>query len=167
MNPELSKLLQEIKALTYGRNSVRSNYLLVPKELKGTCSTKHAYVKHIASQKGWENVKLFTGIYIMKESNTTGVGAVLKKYALTEIPEAHTYLKIDSEIIDITGLETSEEPFEKTLQLEQEITPDEIGSFKLEFHKAFISEWSNSTKLSTEEVWKIREECIQELSKST
>ena len=164
MNPELAQLLQEIKALPYGRNSDRANYLLVPTEQKGACSTKHAYVKHIALEKGWENVKLFLGIYMMSEQNTKGVGSVLQKFGLKAIPEAHVYLRINSEIIDITGLKESPEPFHKSLKTEVEIQPDQIGEFKIQFHKQFISEWVISKSHSPKEIWAIREECIRALS---
>ena len=91
MNPELKKLLDQFKALPYGRNSIRSEYLLVPNEQKGTCSTKHAYVKHMADFNGWQNVQLFIGIYLMSELNTPGVGIVLEKHGLSCIPEAHVF----------------------------------------------------------------------------
>jgi len=142
LKPELFNLLQEIKALPYGRNSDRSDYSLILKEQKGTCSTKHAYVKHIALKNSWDEVKLFIGIYMMKEKNTPGVGTVLKKYDLTEIPEAHTYLKIEEQVIDITGLSLTVESFEKSLQQETEITPEQIGDYKLEllnlWHKSCV-----------------------------
>ncbi len=164
MESELQKLLKQIKSLPYGRNSNRSDYLLVPTEQKGACSTKHAYVKHIADLNRWQNVQLFIGIYLMSEKNTPGVSKTLKTYGLNSIPEAHTYLKIDGEITDITGLQPGEESFIKTLQTEVEIAPDQIGEFKVNFHQSFLSEWTVDTNFSSKELWEIREECINTLS---
>lgn len=100
----------------------------------------------------------------MSESNTPGVGVVLEKYSLKEIPEAHTYLKINGELTDITGLDASVESFTETLQREEEILPDQIGEYKVKFHQDFISNWAKTFMFSADKIWKIREECIFQLS---
>ncbi len=164
MNPELKNLLNQVKALPYGRNSIRSEYLLVPNEQKGTCSTKHAYVKHMADLNGWQNVQLFIGNDLMSEKNTAGVGTILKTYGLDAIPEAHTYLEIDGEIVDVTGLENGHEPFFNSLLKEIEIHPDQIEEFKLAFHKTMLQDWAKNTNYSSKELWEIREEYIKTLS---
>ncbi len=164
MNKTLELLLTKVKSLPYGRNSNRADYTLVPLEEKGTCSTKHAFIKHMALQNNWPEVSLFIGIYLMSESNTPGVGEVLKKYSLKEIPEAHTYLKINGDLTDITGLGASVESFTETLQREEEILPDQIGDYKVKFHQDYISNWVKSSFYTAQKIWNIREECISQLS---
>ncbi len=164
MENELSLLLEEIKSLPYGRNSDRSDYTLVPIEKKGSCSTKHAYIKSIATQNGWENVKLILCIYLMNADNTPGVAQTLSKHQLAEIPEAHTYLEIDGNLVDVTGLANGSSSFENAIIQKEEIQPEQIGDYKVSYHKQFISSWSNTTSLSTTELWGIREECIRALS---
>lgn len=77
-----------IQNLPYGRNSNRSDYSLVLKELKGTCSTKHAFLAELANQQNIPNIKLFVGVYNMCEENTPGIKAVLEKWQLPFLPEA-------------------------------------------------------------------------------
>jgi len=167
LKSELVSLLTQIKSLPYGRNTDRANFLLVPKEQKGTCSTKHAYIKHVALQENWEEVKLFIGIYLMNDFNTPGVGEVLHKYDLSEIPEAHTYLKINGEVVDITGLDSSNESFQSSLQREEEILPDQIGDYKIKLHQDFISYWAQTYMYSADGIWNIREKCILALTRQS
>ena len=164
MDSELSLLLEEIKSLPYGRNSDRSDYTLVPIEKRGSCSTKHAYIKSMATQKGWRNVKLILCIYLMNAENTPGVASVLNKHHLTEIPEAHTYLEIDGALADITGLAEGGSSFIDAVIQKEEIHPKQIGDYKISYHKKFITNWAKTSKHSAEQIWEIREECIRALS---
>lgn len=49
-------------------------------------------------------VRLMIGIYLMNEDNTPGVGKVLERYGLKEIPEAHCYLRFEGQYLDFTRL---------------------------------------------------------------
>ncbi|PWK19759.1 hypothetical protein [Xanthomarina spongicola] len=158
--------LTYIKKLPYGRNTNRSDYRLVLKEQKGTCSTKHAFLAEIARQNNITNVKLFLGIYNMCEENTQGVGSVLKKWQLTYLPEAHCYLKINNIITDITSNTISSKTFEESILIEEEITPNQIGSYKEKQHQFYLRQWiiKESINYTFESIWKIREACIKSLS---
>jgi hypothetical protein len=46
-----------LKQIPYGRNANRTDFSLVIKENKGTCSSKHAFLKQIADENKIENVK--------------------------------------------------------------------------------------------------------------
>ena len=72
---------QYIQALPYGRNSHPGDPLIVLKENRRTCSTKHALLRRLAIEQNLDIV-LILGIYEMSEQNTPGVGAVLAKYGL-------------------------------------------------------------------------------------
>jgi len=108
-------------------------------------------------------IKLMLGIYLMNERNTPGVGRVLSKYGLCEIPEAHCYLLQNVERIDVTRPVL---PPRETIDFveEEELSPEQIGDYKTARHKAFIQKWLRSANLSTvwslERLWTAREECI-------
>jgi hypothetical protein len=106
-------------------------------------------------------------IYEMHERNTPGVGSVLSAHGLTCIPEAHCYLRHQGRRIDITGVPPGGDPIEHFLH-EEPITVDQIGAYKIELHRRFLSEWIARTETvrgrSLDELWRIREACIAALS---
>ena len=136
-NNEFEVLIEKIKNIPYGRNSNRSDFSLVIKEQKGTCSSKHAFLKDYADKNQITNVKLFIGIFKMTELNTT------KIYPLS------FYDKIKNDILE-----------------EIEIEPDQVVEFKIQFHQTFLKNWISKSHQSKtfEEIWNIREKCIQKLS---
>ena len=154
-----------IKELPYGRNSDRSDFNLVLKEQKGTCSTKHAFLKQLAVENEFEAILLFIGVYKMNAINTIGVGDVLEKYQLSYIPEAHTYLKYKDDIFDFTTINTSNAFYESVLY-EEMIEAKQVGDYKVSLHHQFLKSWieENDIPYSFEELWAIREECILALS---
>ena len=153
--------------LPYGRNSDRSDFRLVLSEGRGTCSTKHAVLAALGQELGIA-VQLTMGIYEMSEANTPGVGPVLERYQLSSIPEAHTYLRYRHRRVDITrsGIEPRAEI--QNFILEQDIRPDQIGDYKVSFHRTFLRQWlSQHPELShftPEALWEIREACIFAIS---
>jgi len=164
---DFSSALIYIQDLPYARNSDRANPLLVLKEQTGTCSTKHALIKLLADENEKPEVKLMMGIYKMNATNTKKIEPVLKKYHLEYIPEAHTYLRMGKKVIDITKRSFANTLFLHDLMEEEEITPAQIGAYKVEKHKAFLSHWLESNKqipYHLQELWAIREECIDALA---
>jgi hypothetical protein len=139
--------------------------LIIP-EQKGTCSTKHAFIKQLAIEAQQEAVQLCLGIYQMNEANTKGVGKVLNNYNLDYIPEAHSYLKIDGNIIDITHPKSNKTLFVNSLLKEEAIQPQQISTYKVNWHQNFLKQWLTTAQLpySFQEIWNIREECIASLS---
>ena len=156
-----------VKQLPYGRNTDRSNYASILQENKGTCSTKHAFLKQVAIENEAEHILFCLCIYKMKESNTKGVGEVLSKYSIDYIPEAHTYLKFNDQILDFTRNEESQTSFKAAILLEEKILPKQIGNYKLDFHKNYFKNWiiSKNVPYTFPEIWNIREACIIQLSK--
>lgn len=155
-----------VNQLPYGRTSDRSDFYLILKEHKGTCATKHAFLQQLAIENNRKEIELFIGIYQMNEANTKGVGHVLDTYKLPYIPEAHTYLKINGTILDITRTTHNETSFEDSILVEQNISPEQIGSYKVQWHQDFLKQWiqTNQCIYSFEKLWNIREECIKALS---
>ena len=109
---------RHIYRLPYGRISERANFRLVLREGRGTCSAKHALLAQLANEQGVK-IALTIGIYEMTERNTPGVGAVLEKYSLPYIPEAHCYLTYNGVRIDITR--SGVEPVEPIAQFLYEL----------------------------------------------
>jgi hypothetical protein len=151
--------------LPYGRIADRNQLGLVLSEGRGTCTTKHALLAELAREQHID-AQLTLGIYEMSERNTPGMGQVLSQYGLSYIPEAHCYLRYGGERIDVTGVPTGAEPIEEFLY-EEPIAIGQIGAYKNDLHKRFLSDWISRTEAvhprSLEEVWRIREECIAAL----
>jgi hypothetical protein len=156
-----------LQGLPYGRTVDRADFRAVLREGKGTCSTKHALLAALAHEQGLP-VVLTLGIYAMHERNTPGVGAILTRYGLASLPEAHCYLTYAGRRIDITR--SGAEPSESITQLlyEETIVPKQIGDYKVTLHRQYIQTWVNNNveevrRQSMEEIWRIREECIAAL----
>ena len=96
-------LIKYVKSLPYGRNENRQDLSLVLNEKKGTCSSKHAFLKLVADLNQIPNIKLIIGLYKMSQENTPKIGNELSKNGIDFIPEAHCYLQINNEKIDITS----------------------------------------------------------------
>lgn len=159
-------LLIYVKNIPYGRNANREDLSLVLKENKGTCSSKHAFLKEVANLNKIPNIKLIIGIYKMNESNTK-IGTILSDNNIDFIPEAHCYLKIDEVCVDCTTSKSDFSKIEKDILEEIEIEPVQVGEFKVEYHQDFIKKWlSNSAaKITFDQLWAIREQCISFLSR--
>jgi len=154
-----------VARLPYGRNFLAADPLGVMREGRGTCSTKHALLRRVAMEQGLE-VALVLGIYEMSAENTPGVGSVLEKYRLVSLLEAHCYLRYRGKRIDVTSGSGSRR--ELRFLFEEEITPEQIGEYKVALHRQFLQRWiaegNAPGRRDLEEVWQIREECIAALS---
>lgn len=161
-------LVEFISSLPYGRNENRYDLSLVLKEKKGTCSSKHAFLKAIALDNNQEDVKLILGLYKMDNKNTPRIGYELIKNSLDYIPEAHCYLRIGEKRLDITTENSNFEKIENSLIEEIEILPHQVSDYKLDYHKNFLNEWisENNIKFTLDELWAIRENCIKNIENS-
>jgi hypothetical protein len=152
-----------IHQLPYRRNSAIAP-LIVIQERRGTCSTKHALLCRLALEQNLQ-VALMVGIYRMNERNTPGVGAVLQRHSLCNLPEAHCYLRVFGKRIDVTREILPSEPIVEFIH-EEEIAPDQIGAYKTNLHRQFLRHWMEQEALAItlEDLWSIREECIAAIS---
>lgn len=165
-NANWNELVDYVKLIPYGRNSNRSDFSLVIKENKGTCSSKHAFLKDYADKNSISNVNLYIGIFKMTETNTAKIYPLLSDNEIEYIPEAHCYLKIDGIPIDITTSESFYDKIKDAILEEIKIEPNQVSEFKVDYHKNFIKKWITETNQSKtfEEIWAIRENCISKLS---
>jgi hypothetical protein len=159
-------LIEKVKNIPYGRNANRYDFSLVLSENKGTCSSKHAFLKDFADNNGIENVKLYIGIFKMNETNTPKLGNLLSNNNIDYIPEAHCYLKINQVPIDVTSVDSFYDKIKQDIIEEIEISPNQVSDFKVAYRKAFLKKWINETNQNNifEEIWDIREQCILKLS---
>ncbi len=158
-------LVRTVRSFQYGRNSNRFDFQLVWEERRGSCSSKHAFLKQMAERNAVPGIQLMLGIYRMNGVNTPAVGSVLNDHGLDFIPEAHCFLHTPEGYLDVTTLGSRYETFANDILLEQEIEPQFVIGEKEKFHREFLQKWIIDTKLSRpfDEVWDIREACIRAL----
>lgn len=158
--------MAEVNAMPYGRNSDRGNYNLLGIEKRGTCSSKHAFLKSKAEEMGLDEVELILCIFKMNVLNTPTLSKILKGHNLAYIPEAHCFLRIDSDNYDLTFPGSNSLKIEKDILISQHIEPHQIGNYKEKWHRGYLEYWLRFQKMnmSLEELWEIRENCIQQLS---
>lgn len=161
------QLIDFIKEMTYGRTSDRRNLNLVWSEQRGTCSSKHAFLKKIADLNKIPHVKLMLCIFKMNTVNFPKIGDALLGAPIKFNPEAHCYLRIDGENIDITTSQSSFAKIKDDIIEEIEIVPEQVFQFKIDYHKDYIKKWILEEKLDLtfNLVWKIREKCIENMSR--
>jgi hypothetical protein len=153
-----------VRDLPYGRNRAR-DYRRVPDEGRGTCSSKHALLAHVARAHA-APVELVVGTYEMDGHNTPGVGPVLAAHGLDCVLEAHCYLRHAGTRIDLTW--ARERPAaELVLRDEQVIEPEDVAEEKPRRHRELLARWCEDSPrargLSPDQVWRIREACIAAL----
>jgi hypothetical protein len=159
-----------IRQLPYKRNSNKADLSSVFVDQYGTCSTKHALLRQLAVENKEDKIKLILGVFKMSKLNTPQIGATLDMYGLTYILEAHNYLSFGNEIIDCTKTSFSVDNFVADLVAEIEIEPNQITDYKVNYHKQILQKWlseNSQINLSFNELWTIREQCIEDLSKWT
>ena len=161
-----SEAIGFIKNLPYGRNASRTNFGLVIAENKGSCSSKHAFLKALADENQIPQVMLFIGIYKMDGLNTPKTAGILKAYNIDFIPEAHCYLKIGNAYTDATSQTACFENIKSVILEEIIIAPHQVGDFKIGYHQEFLKKWLSDTKstFTFTDFWNIREQCIEALA---
>ena len=160
-----------VSHLPYSRNANPSDPLIVLKEKRGTCTTKHVLMRRLAIEQKLD-VTLFLGVYAMTANNTPGIAEVLERHSLNSLPEAHCYLGSNGKKIDLTRAIAPGKSEQITHFLhEEQIEPDQAGIYKRELHQRFLQQWIEKSGLSArytlEGLWKIREECIATIEASS
>jgi hypothetical protein len=163
-----SQAAEFIKRLPYKRNKNKEVLTTVFFDQHGTCSTKHALLKQLATENSRNDLTLMLGIFKMNGHNTPKITHTLQQYNLSYIPEAHNYLRFEGRILDYTFPNSTGNDFEQDLLEEIIIQSNQINNFKVTYHTAYLKKWliGNFIPYSLEEIWDIRELCIQQLSKS-
>jgi len=87
--------------MQYGYNSNYEDKLILFKEKKGTCTSKHGTIAGLAEELG---ISIFknVGIYRFNEEISTGANEILKKYDIPYIPMVHCFLVDENYKFDLT-----------------------------------------------------------------
>jgi len=115
-----------VHELPYGYNTDRDDLMILFKENKGTCTTKHAVIATLAEELDLPIVKNI-GIYGMTEEIVTGTNEILAKYSLPYVPMVHCFLVYGEYLVDLSegndnGKNRSIEEFLFTQQVEPKIS---------------------------------------------
>jgi hypothetical protein len=95
---------------------------------------------------------------------TDNCGTCSTKHALLK---AHCYLKFEDQVIDLTKINSKPTEFLDDLIEEIEISPEQITDYKVNYHKKYLLNWLDKNEqisYSLNDIWKIREQCIQDLA---
>jgi hypothetical protein len=90
-----------VHALPYGYNSDRDDLMILFKEKRGTCTTKHAVIATLAAELGLP-ITRGVGIYPMTEVIVTGADRILAEYSLPYVPMIHCFLEYGNCRVDLT-----------------------------------------------------------------
>lgn len=163
---EFREACEWVRALPYKRNSTKRDPHIVLKERCGTCSSKHELIKRLAEENDIKDCKLILCIFKMSGHNTPKVKSLLDDYELSYIPEAHSYITLKGVVHDLTFPENPELLYQNDILHKEEISTDQIQSYKFETHKAYLKNWTieGQSPYSFEELWSIREACIAALT---
>jgi hypothetical protein len=153
-----------VHRLPYGRNARPEAPLAVLDEGRGTCSTKHALLARLAREAG-APVGLRLGLFLMSEANTPGVGGALAAAGLACVPEAHCFLVVGGERIDLTFASGGGGCALDFLE-EREVDPAALFAIKVPWHRRELARWAEARGLDPERVWAAREACIGALSRA-
>ncbi|MEJ6583089.1 MAG: hypothetical protein QNL61_02970 [Crocinitomicaceae bacterium] len=158
-------IVRSVQCFHYDRNSDRNDLNLVWYERKGSCSSKHAFLKHVADLNNLPDIELVLAFYKMNAKNTPVLGEVLEKNNLTEIPEAYCYLKVNGVELDVTTVHSDFKQYKKDIISTKSIEPKDVISNKIEWHKLYLEEWRKEKhpELDFDTLWSIREACIAQL----
>ncbi len=92
---------RHVHQLPYGYNSDRDDLLILFKEGRGSCTTKHAVIATLAEELALPIVKNI-GIYGMTEDIVTGTTDILDKFNLPYVPMVHCFLGFQDYRVDLT-----------------------------------------------------------------
>jgi hypothetical protein len=90
-----------VHRMPYGYNSDRDDLMILFKEEKGTCTTKHAVIGTLAVELDLPVFKAIA-VYAMTESIVTGTDTILEKYRLPYVPMVHCFLAYEDRRVDLT-----------------------------------------------------------------
>lgn len=90
-----------VHEIPYGYNSNRDDLMILFKENKGSCTTKHAVIATLATEVGIA-VNKYIGIYPMTETIVTGAQAILDRHNLPYVPMVHCFLVYGDHRVDLS-----------------------------------------------------------------
>lgn len=159
-----------VHSLPYGYNSDRDDLMILFKENKGTCTTKHAVIATLAAELSLP-IEKNVGIYAMTEEIVTGTNEILKKYAVPYVPMIHCFLVYGEYRVDLSegnnnGKNRPIEEFLFTQRVEPNISgKDEYLLFR-KVLKDQILRRKEMERIELRQILHAREEGLQLLKKN-
>jgi hypothetical protein len=98
---DLHKACRYVHELPYDYNSDRDDLMILFKEKKGTCTTKHAVIAALAVELNLP-INKNVGIYAMTEEIVKGAGEIIDEYGLPYVPMLHCFLVYGGHRVDLT-----------------------------------------------------------------
>lgn len=163
---DFSSACHYIASLPYGRNTNRTDFMLVVSEQKGTCSSKHAFLAELALENGVPEIELIAGIFLMSAETHPKLNGFFDSKPYNSLPECHCYLRYRGERFDFTTSQDAMQRIAPAIVREQRIDPNQVIDWKIVIHKDYLQRWLNRNpqiERSLEAVWADREEAIGRL----
>jgi hypothetical protein len=92
---------RHVHEMPYGYNTDRDDLMILFRENKGTCTTKHAVIATLAMELNLP-IEKNVGIYAMTEEIVTGTNEILAKYNLPYVPMIHCFLLFGEYKVDLS-----------------------------------------------------------------
>ncbi|MEL6552954.1 MAG: hypothetical protein AAFQ63_05745 [Cyanobacteria bacterium J06621_11] len=156
-----------VKAMPYGSNSVSEDSLILFEEGRGTCTTKHGAIAHLAQEQTLP-VHKNLGFYRLNDTIVTGVNKILQPYGLSYIPQVHCFLSYkandESHRIDLTegncnGKNQTIDDYDFVIQVQPDPTAEEKRACYLEHLRRYFEFSSELKAVGEEKVLDILEKC--------
>jgi hypothetical protein len=159
-----------VYSLPYGYNSDRDDLMILFKENKGTCTTKHAVIATLAHELELP-IEKNIGIYAMTEQIVTATKKILKKYDLPYIPMVHCFLVYGKYRVDLSegnnnGKNQPIEEFLYTQQVEPNISAKDEYLLNRKALKDIILKRKEMEGIELKQILHAREEGLQLLKKN-
>jgi hypothetical protein len=156
-----------VHEMPYGYNSDRDDPMILFKENKGTCTTKHAVIATLAQELDLPIVKN-AGIYAMTEEIVTGTDEILTKYNLPYVPMVHCFLVYGEFRVDLSegnknGKNRSIEDFLYTQQVEPNISAKDEYLLYRKALKDLILTHKDLQDVDIKQILHAREEGLKQL----
>ncbi|MDX1444975.1 hypothetical protein [Lishizhenia sp.] len=151
-----------VATIPYARISDRKDLSLVFHERRGTCTSKHAFLKVLLEEQGISDVELVLIYFKMSGATHNCLGGLFDNINLDYIPEAHVCLKHQGKYYDFTTRYFLN--IETYIMEEEVIDVETLLAKKNQKHLEFLKAW-NTSEYSNDQIWSWREDCIGLLSK--
>jgi len=159
-----------VHKLPYGYNTNRDDLMILFKENKGTCTTKHAVIATLAAELNLP-IEKSIGIYAMTEEIVSGTNEILKKYNLPYVPMIHCFLVYGEYRVDLSegnnnGKNRPLEEFLYSQQVEPNISEKDEYLLYRKALKDQILKRKEMEGVEIKQILQAREEGLQHLKKN-
>ena len=158
-------IIEYVYKLPYSRISNLDDLLLTISEKKGTCSTKHGFLKAVAEENEQEDIRLHCVYFEFSKKHIPTLIKEFEKLKLQSELEGHCYLSYNNHILDVT---TTYLDYPKFIDFSNLYKIDDLKSYecgeqKQKRHLKLFKEWCQEKEVDFEKAWDLRWKVIKEL----